>query len=98
VAGTITPAGLVAPDELRAYVGVPDTGPLLEDDDGFRNWPVTGFGGELQYALGASTVWSDAFTPARFVAAAFALFVLVPYGAFLATAPAYRRPPRSRSR
>jgi hypothetical protein len=84
VIGTIGPSGLVAPDELRAYVGVPDTMGLATDN-GWRNWPVTGFGAELGYALGAETRWSDAFTPARFVAVAFTLFVLVPYGVFLAT-------------
>jgi hypothetical protein len=84
VMGTIGPAGLVAPDELRAYVGVPATARPSTDND-WRDWPVTGFGAELGYALGAETRWSDAFTPARFVAVAFALFVLVPYGVFLAT-------------
>ena len=84
VAGTIGPAGLVAPDELRAYVGVPAT-TRPAPGNARQGWPVTGFGTELGYALGAETRWSDAFTPARFVAVAFALFVLVPYGVFLAT-------------
>ena len=84
VIGTIGPSGLVAPDELRAYVGVPDT-VRPAPDIGWHGWPVTGFGAQLGYALGAETRWSDAFTPARFVAVAFALFVLVPYAVFLAT-------------
>ena len=81
--GTIGRAGLVAPDELRAYVGVDHPGPLVDDLSGFRSWPVTGFGDELRYAVGSSTTVPDAFTPSRLVAVAFALFVLVPLGVFL---------------
>ncbi|GIF78188.1 FtsX-like permease family protein [Asanoa siamensis] len=83
VVGMIDRTGLVAPDELRAYVGTDRQGPLLDNAGGFRGWPVTGFGDELQYAIGSSTAVPDAFTPSRLVAVVFALFVLVPFGVFL---------------
>ena len=85
VVGTIGRAGLVAPDELRVYVGTDRPAPLVDDLSGFRSWPVTGFGDELKYAVGSSTAVPDAFTPTRLVAVAFALFVLVPFGVFLGT-------------
>ena len=82
VTGTVDRAGLVAPDELLAYVGVP------ADDASLANArpPVTGFGGPLEwYPYGQAMTGPDVFTPGRAAAMAFALFVLVPFGVFLAT-------------
>ncbi|AVT40522.1 FtsX-like permease family protein [Plantactinospora sp. BB1] len=84
VIGTVGPAGLLAPDELLAYVGaepvtVPEVERMLDE-----HWPVTGFGHPLNYALGQGA-GPDVFTPARILAGAFGLFVLVPFGVFLAT-------------
>ncbi|MDW5328166.1 FtsX-like permease family protein [Plantactinospora sp. KLBMP9567] len=84
VVGTVGPAGLLAPDELLAYVGapaaaVPEVERMLDE-----HWPVTGFGHPLEYALGEGA-GPDVFTPARLLAGAFGLFVLVPFGVFLAT-------------
>ncbi|MEQ4306006.1 FtsX-like permease family protein [Plantactinospora sp. B6F1] len=84
VIGTVGPAGLLAPDELLAYVGaapvvVPEEDRLLD-----QHWPVTGFGHPLEYALGEGA-GPDVFSPARILAGAFGFFVLVPFGVFLAT-------------
>ncbi|MEV7227343.1 FtsX-like permease family protein [Polymorphospora sp. NPDC051019] len=87
VVGVIGPAGLVAPDELRAYVGVPAGDPMLDGDEPFfRDSVVVGFGAPPTFAHGSAYgTGADVFTPGRWLAAAFALFVLVPFGAFLAT-------------
>ncbi|MDG4788494.1 hypothetical protein O7626_21575 [Micromonospora sp. WMMD1102] len=85
VIGTIGPAGLLAPDELLAYVGAPPAAPAETDRMLDEHWPVTGFGHPLGYALGDLTSGPDVFTPARILAGAFGLFVLVPFGVFLAT-------------
>ncbi|MFC6021013.1 FtsX-like permease family protein [Plantactinospora solaniradicis] len=85
VVGTIGPAGLLAPDELMAYVGAEFVPPTPETAQARENQPVTSFGGPLRYALGAQTFGPDVFTPARLLAVAFGLFVLVPFGAFLVT-------------
>ncbi|GAB3157076.1 ABC transporter permease [Micromonospora sonneratiae] len=93
VVGTITPVGLIAPDELLAYVGVdrvPTPLPTGSDDEEEmplpkQHQPVTGFGAPLEYAFGAEVYSPDVFTPARLIALAFGLFVLVPFGVFLAT-------------
>ena len=78
VVGLIGDAGLVAPDELYAYVGVPDDDPYL-----VGHAPVTGFRDEaVPWTLGPSV--GDAFTPERMTGVFFALFVLVPFGVFLA--------------
>ncbi|GAB3983640.1 FtsX-like permease family protein [Plantactinospora veratri] len=84
VIGTVGPAGLLAPDELLAYVGAPSAPVAPEDRMLDENWPVTGFGQPLGYALGLGA-GPDVFTPARILAGAFGLFVLVPFGVFLAT-------------
>ncbi|MEV0392025.1 FtsX-like permease family protein [Polymorphospora rubra] len=87
VVGVIGPAGLVAPDELRAYVGVPAGDPMLDGDEPFfKDGAVVGFGAPPTFAHGTMYgTGADVFTPGRWLAAAFALFVLVPFGAFLAT-------------
>ncbi|MFC0529864.1 FtsX-like permease family protein [Phytohabitans kaempferiae] len=87
IVGLIGPSGLVAPDELRAYVGVPAGDPMLGGDETFfRDNAVVGFGRPLASAHGSAYDTSpDVFTPGRWAAAAFALFVLVPFGTFLAT-------------
>ncbi|MFI2652389.1 ABC transporter permease [Micromonospora fulviviridis] len=82
VVGTIGPAGLVAPDELRAYVGVP-AGQVPAEVP-----PVVGFGSAVAgrtASTAAGAAWADAFTTERVMAFAFALFLLAPLGAFLAT-------------
>ncbi|MEO3923160.1 FtsX-like permease family protein [Micromonosporaceae bacterium B7E4] len=84
VVGTVGPAGLLAPDELLAYVGAPPAAVPEEDRMLDEHWPVTGFGHALEYALGEGA-GPDVFTPARILAGAFGLFVLVPFGVFLAT-------------
>ncbi|MEO3743192.1 FtsX-like permease family protein [Plantactinospora sp. B5E13] len=85
IIGTVGPAGLLAPDELLAYVGAEPV-PVPPDAVGFyEHRPVTGFGAPLVYALGAQSAGPDVFTPARLLAIAFGLFVLVPFGVFLAT-------------
>ncbi|GIG92906.1 FtsX-like permease family protein [Plantactinospora endophytica] len=84
VIGTVDPAGLLAPDELLAYVGAPSAPVAPEDRMLDEHWPVTGFGHPLGYALGLGA-GPDVFTPARILAGAFGLFVLVPFGVFLAT-------------
>lgn len=76
VVGLIGEPGLVAPDELYAYVGVPADDPYLVD-----GMSVTGFRGPAPWTLGASLF--DAFTPERMAGVLFALFVLVPFGVFL---------------
>lgn len=82
ITGTIGSAGLVAPDELYAYVGVPAGDPALA----LARPAVTGFGAPLEwYAYGGTTTGPDVFSDARGAAMAFALFVLVPFGVFLAT-------------
>ncbi|MBE1492072.1 FtsX-like permease family protein [Plantactinospora soyae] len=86
IVGTITPAGLLAPDELMAYVGADPLPPAPPETAELReNQPVTGYGGPLQYALGSQSSGPDVFTPARLLAVGFGLFVLVPFGAFLIT-------------
>ncbi|MBF9130928.1 hypothetical protein I0C86_18470 [Plantactinospora sp. S1510] len=86
IVGTITQAGLLAPNELLAYVGTdPAPPPPPEHAELREHQPVTGFGAPLQYALGAESSGPDAFTPARLLGLAFALFVLVPFGVYLAT-------------
>ncbi|MEN3611101.1 FtsX-like permease family protein [Plantactinospora sp. ZYX-F-223] len=84
IIGTVGPAGLLAPDELLAYVGAPPAAVPEEDRMLDEHWPVTGFGHALEYALGQGS-GPDVFTPARILATAFGLFVLVPFGVFLAT-------------
>ncbi|MEO3780894.1 FtsX-like permease family protein [Micromonospora sp. B11E3] len=82
VVGTIGPAGLMAPDELRAYVGVP-TGQVPAEVP-----PVVGFGSAVAgrtASTAAGAAWADAFTTERVMAFAFALFLLAPLGVFLAT-------------
>ena len=80
IVGTIGRAGLVAPNELRAYVGVEADDPAL-----LAQRPLVGFGGPVRYSRGDNVRDPDVFTPGRYAAAAFALFVLVPFGIFLAT-------------
>jgi hypothetical protein len=80
IVGTIGRAGLVAPNELRAYVGVAADDPGLDEQRA-----LTGFGGPLRFGRGDLTSDPDVFSPARYAAGAFALFVLVPFGVFLAT-------------
>ncbi|GAA3764817.1 FtsX-like permease family protein [Plantactinospora mayteni] len=84
VIGTVGPAGLLAPDELLAYVGAPPAPVSAEERMLDEHWAVTGFGYPLGYALGEGAA-PDVFTPARILAGAFGLFVLVPFGVFLAT-------------
>ncbi|MEE6256948.1 FtsX-like permease family protein [Plantactinospora sonchi] len=85
IVGTVGPAGLLAPDELFAYVGGESVA-VPPGAAGFReHHPVTGFGAPLVYALGSQSSGPDVFTPARLLAIAFGLFVLVPFGVFLAT-------------
>jgi hypothetical protein len=83
VTGTVGREGLVAPDELLAYVGV------AADDADLASGrpPVTTFGGPIGewFPYGQALTGPDVFTPGRATAAAFALFVLVPFGVFLAT-------------
>lgn len=79
VVGLIGPAGLVAPDELYAYVGVPADDPYLVTNPPvreFRNKPSP-------WTIGPTL--RDAFTPERMAGVFFALFVLVPFGVFLGT-------------
>lgn len=80
VIGTIGRPGLVAPNELRAYVGVAADDPGLDEQRA-----LTGFGGPLRFGRGDQMSDPDVFGPARYAALAFALFVLVPFGVFLAT-------------
>ena len=80
IVGTIGRAGLVAPNELRAYVGV------AGDDPGLDNQrPLEGFGGPLRFSRGDHMSDPDVFSAGRYAAIAFSLFVLVPFGIFLAT-------------
>jgi hypothetical protein len=73
IVGTIDRAGLVAPDELRAYVGVADTSTHAA-------WHrVTGFGP----AENSYRELPDRSKPAAGLL--FTLFVLLPFAAFLAT-------------
>ncbi|MFY1671963.1 FtsX-like permease family protein [Plantactinospora sp. WMMB334] len=85
VVGTIGPAGLLSPDELMAYVGAAPAAVPADDAVFEEHQPVTAFGGPLRYALGGAGSGPDVFTPARILAGAFGLFVLVPFGVFLAT-------------
>lgn len=78
VSGTIGRAGLVAPDELRAYVGVAADDPRLTR--------VRSFGGPLTYAGGGQTSADPrVYAASPGLALGVALFVLVPLGVFLAT-------------
>lgn len=82
VVGTIGRSGLVAPDELRAYVGVPaGQVPAVVP-------PTVGFGSAVADRTAntaAGAAWADAFTTERVMAFLFALFLLAPLGVFLAT-------------
>ncbi|TDC83068.1 FtsX-like permease family protein [Micromonospora sp. KC606] len=80
VVGTIGDIGLIAPDELWAYVGVRANDPHLR-----QQHAVLGFGAPLRAGFGSQLASPDVFTPARITAVAFALFALVPLGVFLAT-------------
>jgi ABC-type lipoprotein release transport system permease subunit len=80
VVGTIGDTGLIAPDELWAYVGVPADDPHL-----LERPAVLGFGAPLRAGYGSQLASPDVFTPARITAVAFALFAFVPLGVFLAT-------------
>ncbi|GIJ70128.1 FtsX-like permease family protein [Virgisporangium ochraceum] len=80
IVGTIGRAGLIAPNELRAYVGVAADNPGLDEQRALE-----GFGGALRYGRGDEMTDPDVFTPGRYAAGAFTLFVLVPFGVFLAT-------------
>jgi hypothetical protein len=75
IAGTIGPEGLVAPDELRAWVGV-DPAALA----GAR--VVAGFGAT---ALRRDQPWQRYLEPERFTVGLLALLLLVPFGILLAT-------------
>lgn len=80
VVGLIGEQGLVAPDELYAFVGV------AADDSSIVDYPVVvGIGHPpAGWRMGGPSA-GDAFTTERVLAIAFALVVLVPYGTFLAT-------------
>jgi hypothetical protein len=78
VVGLIGQAGLLAPDELYAYVGVAADDPYLVGRP-----PVTSFRGPGPWTIGPGP--GDAFTPQRLAGVFFALFVLVPFGVFLAS-------------
>jgi hypothetical protein len=79
IIGVLGQAGLVAPDELLAYVGVPGDDPYV-----VRHPPVRQVGRPpVGWTIGPGV--SDALTPERGAAIGFALFVLVPFGVFLAT-------------
>jgi hypothetical protein len=80
IIGTIGRKGLIAPNELRAYVGVAADDPGLDEQRA-----LAGFGGPLRFGRGDEMSDPDVFSPARYAAIAFALFVLVPFGVFLAT-------------
>jgi hypothetical protein len=76
IVGLIGEAGLIAPDELYAFVGVPPDDPYLVD-----HAPVVGFG-RTHASVGQLVDW---FTQERGVAITFIVLVLVPFGIFLAT-------------
>ncbi|WP_091616171.1 hypothetical protein [Micromonospora mirobrigensis] len=84
VVGTVGAAGLVAPDELIAYVGV-TSAQMPTDAD-----PVTGFGDSTaDRQLAAQRGTSDLerlLTPGRVVGFAFAFFMLAPLAVLLSTA------------
>ena len=82
IVGTIGRAGLVAPDELRAYVGVPADDPYLAETN--RRWQS--FGGPMTYADGGQfSTDPNVYAAARGLALGLAVFVLVPLGVLLAT-------------
>ncbi|MFY1693677.1 FtsX-like permease family protein [Plantactinospora sp. WMMB782] len=84
VIGSVGPAGLLAPDELLAYVGASSAAVPPEEQMLEIHWPVAGFGHPVRYALGEGRD-PNPFSPARILAGTFGLFVLVPFGVFLAT-------------
>jgi len=82
IVGTIGRGGLVAPDELRAYVGVPADDPYLAE----TNRRLQSFGGPLTYADGGQfSTDPNVYGASRGLALGLAFFVLVPLGVLLAT-------------
>lgn len=79
VVGQLGPAGLVAPDELRAYLGVPSDDPFLTNET-----PIASFG-----ALYESQTWTWTgmayYDLSGLLPPAVALFVLAPLAVFIAT-------------
>jgi len=83
IVGTIGRDGLVAPDELRAYVGVAADDPYLLSETHMR---VQSFGGPLSSAAGGQfSTDPEVYAASRGLALGLAVFVLVPLGVLLAT-------------
>jgi hypothetical protein len=80
VVGLIGRAGLVAPDELRAYVGVPANDPFMENET-----PVLRFGGEDEPQPFAADQPRPQYDLAGLALPAVALFVVAPVAVFVGT-------------
>ncbi len=83
IVGHVEPSGLVAPDELVAYVGATDSDlPQGAYISGFGTDASRAAGGQLGAALGRSPI-EQLLTPGVVVTFAFALFMLAPLGVML---------------